>query len=81
MIPFINRSVDFMLSDQIEARDVNVREVIDEIRGQFQDYTSIFEAVVLISPGRYRVTCKSSRKLAIVEEASFTVRGLPINSF
>ncbi len=79
MIPFINRSVDFMLSDQIEARDVNVREVIDEIRGQFQDYTSIFEAVVLISPGRYRVTCKSSRKLAILEEASFTVRGLPIS--
>ncbi len=78
MIPFINRSVDFLLSDQIEAHDVNVREVIDDIRGQFEDYLSTFEAVVLISPGRYRVTCKSSRKLAIVEEAGFTVRGLPI---
>ena len=79
MIPFINRSVDLILSNQIEAHDVNVREVIDKIRGQFQDYTSIFEAVVLISSGRYRVTYKSSQKLAIVEEGSFTVRGLPIS--
>ena len=60
MIPFINWSVDFLLSDQIEACDVKVREVIDEIRGQFEDYMFIFEAVVVISGGHYRVTCKSS---------------------
>ena len=41
-------------------------------------FSTTFEAVVLISPGRYRLTCKSSRKLVIVEEAGFTVRGLPI---
>ena len=86
MIPYVNRTVDVILSTQLEARDVNVREVIDELKSQFNGYADIFEAVVLVSPGTYRITCKSSRKLELFEAAGFFVRGLPvevkpINSF
>jgi hypothetical protein len=78
MIPFINRTVDIILSDRLEACDVNVHEVIDEFQGQCDNFHDLFEAFVLIVPGRYRVTCKSSRKLAIVEALDFTVPGLPV---
>ena len=78
MIPFLNRSTDIVLSPQLEARDVNVREVIDELQSQFEDFTCVFEAVVLLSPGRYRVTCKSSRKLEIFVSTGFLVRGTPV---
>ncbi len=79
MIPFLNRSTDIVFSPQLEARDVNVREVIDELQSQFEDFNSVFEAVVLLSPGRYRVTCKSSRKLEIFESTGFLVRGTPVD--
>ena len=78
MIPFLNRSTDIVLSPQLEARDVNVREVIDELQSQFEDFNCVFEAVVLLSPGRYRVTCKSSRKLEIFVSTGFLVRGTPV---
>ena len=77
MIPFLNRSTDIVFSPQLEARDVNVREVIDELQSQFEDFNSVFEAVVLLSPGRYRVTCKSSRKLEIFSPLAFWYGVLP----
>ena len=57
---------------------MNVREVIDELCGQFEDYKSVLEAVVLMSPGRYRLTFRSSRKLASAEQAGLIIRGLPV---
>jgi hypothetical protein len=78
MIPFINRTVDIILSDRLEFWDVNVREVIDEFQSQCDDFHAMFEAFVLMAPGRYRVTCKSSRKLQAAEAMAFTVRGLPV---
>ena len=78
MIPFINRTVDIILSDRLEFRDVNVREVIDEFQSQCDDFHAMFEAFVLMAPGRYRVTCKSLRKLQAAEAMAFTVRGLPV---
>lgn len=79
MIPYINRTADISLSSEIDAKDVNVREVIDEFRGQCDDFSSTFEAFVLMAPGRFRVTCKSARKLEIVENTGYFVRGLPVH--
>ncbi|CAB4040591.1 Hypothetical predicted protein [Paramuricea clavata] len=45
--------IDVILHCEIEARDVNVREVIEDFCGQVDSYTDIFEAVVLMAPGRY----------------------------
>jgi hypothetical protein len=50
MIPFINRTVDIILSDRLEACDVNVHEVIDEFQGQCDNFHDLFEAFVLIVP-------------------------------
>ena len=78
MIPYINRTLDLLLPDALEARDVNVREVIDEFRGQCDNFFDTFEAFVYIAPGRFRVTCKSTRKLAAVESATYFIRGHPV---
>ena len=79
MIPHLNKTVDILLSERIDARTVNVREVIDDLRGQVEDYTAVFEAVVLMAPGRFRVTFKSSRKMEVVENSGLLVRGLPVD--
>ena len=78
MIPFVNRTADVILHSEIEARDVNVREIIEEFRGQADSYMDIFEAVVFMAPGRYRVTFKSARKLEVAENFGFTIRGFPV---
>jgi hypothetical protein len=78
MIPYINRTADILLSDNLEAKDVNVREVIDEFKSQCDTFADTFEAFVLMAPGRVRITCKSSRKLEVVEHTGFLVRGLPV---
>ena len=67
MIPYIYRTADILLSDHLEAKDVHVREVIDEFKSQCDAFAETFEAFVLMAPGRVRVTCKSSRKLEAVE--------------
>ena len=79
MIPHLNKTVDILLSERIDAHTVNVREVIDDLRGQVEDYTAVFEAVVLIAPRRFRVTFKSSRKMEVVENSGLLVRGLPVD--
>ena len=71
MIPCINRTSDIILSSHLEARDVNVREVIDEFQSQIEDFESIFEPFVLMAPGRVHVTCKSAHKLEITEKCWF----------
>lgn len=73
MILYINRTADILLSDHLEAKDVNVREVIDEFKSQCDAFAETFEAFVLMAPGRVRVTCKSSRKLEAVEHTVFFV--------
>jgi RNA recognition motif-containing protein len=78
MIPYINRTVDIILSDRLEARTVNVKEVIDEFKSQCDNFEELFEAFVFMAPGRFRITCRSSRKLEILENQGFFVRGLPV---
>ena len=78
MIPYINKRVDVILSEHIEARTVNVREIIDEFHRQVDDYTSIFEAIVFMAPGRFRVTFKSARKMEISMNTCLVVRGFPV---
>ena len=79
MIPHLNKTVDILLSERIDARTVNVREVIDDLRGQVDDYTAVFEAVVLMAPGRFRVTFKSSCKMEVAENSGLLVWGLPVD--
>ena len=78
MIPHINKTVDVLIPEQVEARTVNVREVIDEFRGQVDDYTTYFEAIVFIAAGRFRVTFKSARKMEIAMHGGLIVRGFPV---
>lgn len=78
MIPFVNRTCDIILSDHLDAKDINVREVIDELRSQCDSFTDMFEAVVFMAPGRFRLTCKSSRKLEAAEQMGLLVRGWPV---
>ena len=78
MIPHVNRTCDVILSDNIEAQRINVKEVIDEFRGKIDDYKSTFEAIVLMAPGRFRVTFKTARKMEAAEHTGLTVRGFPV---
>ena len=78
MIPFIDKTVDVLIPEPIEARTVNVREVIDEFRGQVDDYKSFFEGIVFMAPGRFRVTFKSARKMEIAMNADLIVCGFPV---
>ena len=78
MIPFIDKTLDILIPEPIEAPTVNVREVIDEFRGQVYDYTSFFEAIVFMAPGRFRVTFKSARKMEISVNAGLILRGYPV---
>jgi hypothetical protein len=78
MIPHVNRTCDVILSDQIEAHRANVKEVIDDFRGQVEDYTSVFEAIVMMAPGRFRITFKGARKMEAAEHSGLTVRGFPV---
>ena len=66
------------MSEHIEARTVNVREVIDEFRGQVHHYTSIFEAVVFMATGRIYVTFKSARIMEIGMNTGLVFRGFPV---
>ena len=80
MIPHINKTVDVdvVLSEHIESRNVNVREVINEFRGQVENYTAVFEAVVLMAAGRFRVTFRSSSKMEAAEHSGLVVWGFPV---
>ena len=42
----MNRTLDLVIPDALEARDVNVRESMDEFRGQCDDFFDTFEAIV-----------------------------------
>ena len=78
MIPHVNRTCDVVLSAHTEANKINVKEVIDDFRGQVEDYTSVFEAIVLMAPDRFRVTFKGARKMEAAEHSGLTVRGFPV---
>ena len=83
MISYINCTVDINLHPTIEAREIHVREMIDEIRSQLEAFDENVEAVVQINPGHFRLTAKSSRKLEIVENTDFycAVTPSPSNLF
>ena len=51
MIPYINRTLDLLLPDVLEVRDINVRKVIDEFCRQCENFFHTFEAFVYIAPG------------------------------
>ena len=78
MIPYINRTCDVVLSDLLDHKDIRVREIINELQSQFDNYTELLEAVVFMAPGRFRLTCKSSRKMENLEHTGFHIRGHPV---
>ena len=78
MVPYVNRTSDILLSDQLDIHQVNVREVIDEFRSQTNDFKEMFEAFVYMAPGRFRVNCKNAGKLEVAENFGYAVRGLPV---
>lgn len=78
MIPYINRTVEAVISSKIEAKDVAIGEIIDEFKSQHDNFKDVFEALVLIAPGHARITCKSERKLTAVLNMDFFVQGFPV---
>ena len=78
MIPFVNRTCDIVLPDDLEAKYINVREVIDELHSQCDTFTDVLEAVILMALGHFRLTCKSARKLEVAERMDFLVCGCPV---
>ena len=78
MIPFLNRTADIILSENVEACDINVREVIEEFQGQCDNFRATFEAFVYMAPGCFRITCRGARKLETAENFGYTIRGWPV---
>ena len=79
MIPYINPTCYVVLSDLLDHKDIRVREIVNELQSQFDNYTELLEAVVLMAPVRFRITCKSSRKMENLEHTGFHVRGHPVD--
>ena len=60
-IPFANRTADVDLSAVPVQPKVTVKVVIDDFREQLpSNFSELFEAFVLLSPRKVRVTCRKS---------------------
>lgn len=82
-IPHANRTVDVTLPEQALANGVRVtvKEFMRDLHGQNNDvFSRLFEAFVLLSPNKVRVTCKDVTKADEFKVFGFTFRGQPIAS-
>ena len=83
-IPYSNWTIDVLLP-QLAFEDnlrVTVKGIIDDFHGQLNDnFNTLLEAFVLLTPQRVCVTCKSLRALDEFRSLGLTFRGIPINTF
>lgn len=78
-IPYANRTADVELPVVEGQPKVTVKLIIDSFRGHFpSNFIELFEAFVLMSPKRVRVTFKSPRALEDVQHSGLDFRGQPV---
>ena len=74
-IPFANRTADVDLPAAPGQPKVTVRAVIDSFREQLpSNFSNLFEAFVLLSPRKVRVTCRTPHNLEEVQNLGLTFR-------
>ena len=78
-IPFANRTADVDLPAVPGQPKVTVKAVIDAFRDQVpNNFEALFEAFVLLSPRKVRVTCRNSRALEDVCHLGLSFRDSPV---
>ena len=78
-IPFANRTADVDLPAVPGQPKVTVKAVIDAFRDQVpNNFEALFEAFVLLSPRKVRVTCRTSRALEDVCHLGLSFRDSPV---
>ena len=78
-IPFANRTADVELSAAPRQQKVTVKSIIDDFRSQLpSNFEALFEAFVLLSPKKVRVTCRNSRALEQVSHLGLSFRNTPV---
>jgi hypothetical protein len=78
-IPYANRTVDIDLPVVAGQPRVTVKSVMDEFLGQMPDnFSTLLEAFVLLSPRRVRVTCRSALAIEEFCHSGLTFRDAPI---
>ena len=78
-IPFANRTADVDLPVAPGQPKVTVKIVIDAFREQLpSNFAELFEAFVLLSPRKVRVTCRTPRRLEELLHLGLTFRNTPV---
>ena len=78
-IPFANRTADVDLPAVQGQPKVTVKAVFDAFRDQVsRDFETLFEAFVLLSPRKVRITCRSPRALEEVIHLGLAFRNSPV---
>ena len=78
-IPFANRTADVELPATPRQQKVTVKSIIDEFRSQLpSNFEALFEAFVLLSPKKVRVTCRNNRALEEVSHLGLSFRNSPV---
>ncbi|CAB4035367.1 zinc finger CCHC domain-containing 3-like [Paramuricea clavata] len=79
-IPYANRTVDIDLPVVAGQPRLTVKSVMDEFLGQMPDnFSTLLEAFVLLSPRRVRVTCRSALAMEEFCHSGLTFRDAPID--
>lgn len=74
-IPFANRTADVDLPAVPGQPKVTIKSVIDDFRAQLpSNFEMLFEAFVLLSPRKVRVTCRTPRALEEVQHLGLAYR-------
>ena len=74
-IPFANRMADVDLPAATGQPKVTIKNIIDDFRAQVpSNFTALFEAFVLLSPRKVRITCRSPRALEEVQHLGLAFR-------
>lgn len=74
-IPFANRTADVDLPAAPGQPKITIKNVIDDFRAQVpSNFTALFEAFVLLSPRKVRVTCRTPRALEEVQHLGLAFR-------
>ena len=74
-IPFANRTADVDLPFTVGQPKITVKSIIDDFRSQLpSNFEGLFEAFVLLSPKKVRVTCRNNRALEDVCNLGLTYR-------
>ena len=78
-IPFANRTVDIDLPNVDGLNKITVKMVIDDFLKQMpENFNTLLEAFVLISPRKVRVTCKTPHAMEEFCHSGLTFRSSPI---